>query len=393
MNIVDVVIILFFMTALIRGFELGVVRQACSTAGLLAGLFLGAFIQGKLIGLVHSPASKATLSLVIIVTAIAIFSTIGEYAGVAIRARIERARRLKVIDAADRSLGSVMAGATILLIIWLGASIFSNTPLQQLQRQFRNSVIIAQLNKTLPSAPNAVSKLGHLIDPNGFPEVFTGLEPSIDTSKPLPSIGELDAAVRQARASVVKIEGAGCGGISQGSGFVAGTGLIITNAHVVAGVTRPDILDGDGRHRTQVIWFDPDLDLAILKTNGLKEKPLVLTGGTAANGSPAAVLGYPGGGDFTANPAIILDSFEAVGRNIYNQGGTKREVYSIKATVEPGNSGGPLIDKDGTVVGIVFAESTTYDNVGYALALDRVIEELSNARGRSQTVNTGSCTQ
>jgi S1-C subfamily serine protease len=391
MNIVDVVIILFCITALIRGVELGVVRQACSTIGLFVGLFLGAFIQGELIGLVHSPASKALLSLVIIVGAIALFSGIGEYAGVAIRSRIERARRLKIIDKADRALGSIVAGATVLLVVWLAAAIFSSTPLQLLQRQLNNSVIIAQLNKSLPPAPDVVSKLGHLIDPNGFPEVFTGLEPRIDTDTPLPSIGELDTAVQQTRASVVKIEGAGCGGISQGSGFVADTNLVITNAHVVAGVKQPYILDANGRHQAQVLWFDRDLDMAVLKAGGLAGEPLAMSAGLANNGDKAAVLGYPGGGDFTANPAIILDTFQAEGRDIYNQGKTGRQVYSIKSAIEPGNSGGPLINKDGVVVGLIFAESTTYDQVGYALTMEKVIEGLNVARDRSQTVGTGNC--
>jgi S1-C subfamily serine protease len=286
-----------------------------------------------------------------------------------------------------------MAGATLLLIVWLSASIFSSVPMQGLQRQIRNSFIIAQLNKSLPPAPDVVAKLGHFIDPNSFPEVFTGLEPKIDTDAPLPSIGDLDSAVKQTRASVVKIEGAGCGGISQGSGFVADTKLVITNAHVIAGVEQPFIVDAAGRHKAKILWFDPDLDIAVLKAEGLAGKPLALSSGIAGNGTHGAVLGYPGGGDLTADPATILDSFRAVGRDIYNRGETERKVYSVKSTIEPGNSGGPVIDKDGVVIGLVFAESTTYDEVGYALTMDEVIEGLALARDRSQTVGTGSCTQ
>lgn len=392
MNIADVLIILFFITALFRGVELGVVRQVCSTVGLLAGLFVGAFIQGKLIGVVHSPASKALLSLLIIISAIAVLSSAGEYVGVIIRRRIERARRLKAVDMADRGLGSVVAGATILLFVWLATSIFGSAPLQVVQHQVRNSVIIATLNRSLPPAPDIVAKLGHLIDPNSFPDVFTGLEPNIDTDTPLPSIGELDSAVALARPSVVRIEGAGCGGVSQGSGFVAHENTVITNAHVVAGVEQPYIVDAKGKHRAQVIWFDPDLDMAVLKATNLAGSPLVLQPEPAKNSTPAAVLGYPGGGNLTPNPAIVLNSFRAIGRNIYNQGKTERAVYSVKADIQPGNSGGPLINSEGAVIGLIFAESTTYDNVGYALTMDKVIEGLNLARDRSNTVSTGSCT-
>lgn len=393
MNIIDVLIVLFFITALIRGVELGVVRQLFSTIGLFVGFFLGALLQGKLINLVHSPASKALLSLVIIVAAIGIFSTAGEYIGVLIRARIERAKRVRLLDKADRVLGSVVAGMTLLIVVWLSASVFSSAPLQGVQRQIRNSFIIAQLNKSLPPAPDVVAKLGHFIDPNNFPEVFTGLEPRIDTDAPLPSIGELDAAVQRVRASVVKIEGAGCGGVSQGSGFVADKSLVVTNAHVIAGVAAPYVIDAAGRHKAQVIWFDPDLDIAVLKANDLAGEPLVMSSGIAENGTHGAVIGYPGGGDLAAHPATILDSFKAVGRDIYNQGKTERKVYSVKSTIEPGNSGGPVIDQNGVVIGLVFAESTTYDEVGYALTTDKVIESLGLARDRSQTAKTGSCTQ
>jgi S1-C subfamily serine protease len=393
MNIVDIVIILFFITALLRGADLGVVRQACSTAGLFIGLFVGAFIQGKLIGLVHTPLAKATLSLIIILSAVVMLSAAGEYCGVWLRQRIERAKRRKIIDVADKYLGSIVAGASVLVIVWLTASIFSSLPVQPVQRQVRTSFIIAQLNRSLPPAPDVTAKLGHLIDPNGFPDVFTGLEPSIDTDAPLPSIGELDDAVQQARASVVKIEGKGCGGISQGSGFVADTGLVITNAHVIAGVEQPYVIDGNGRHQTRVIWFDPDLDMAILETTGLAGKPLMMASTVVSKGTKAAVLGYPGDKGFTPRPASVLDSFRAEGRNIYNQGTTMRDVYSVKSDIQPGNSGGPLINDEGTVIGLVFAASTTYDTVGYALTMQQVIEGLTAARDHSRTVTTGKCVQ
>ncbi|HEY5668305.1 MAG TPA: MarP family serine protease [Candidatus Saccharimonadales bacterium] len=393
MNIVDIVIILLFVTSLIRGVELGVVRQACSTAGLLVGLFLGAFVQSKLIHLAHTPMTKTLLSLVIIIGFIVVFSSVGEYLGMVARMRLERAKRHNVLDKLDRGVGSVMAGLTLLLVIWLGAAIFNNAPLPAVQREIRSSVIIAQLNKTLPSAPTVVTRLGHLIDPNRFPNVFTGLEPRVNTSAPLPSIGELDSAVQADRASVVKIEGVGCGGVSEGSGFVADNGYVITNAHVVAGVASPYIIDGNGRHSTTVVWFDPNLDMAVLRASDLAGKPLAMAADTAPNGTPSAALGYPGGGDFTAQPASVIDSFKAIGRNIYNQGETARDVYSVKATIRPGNSGGPFIDKNGAVIGIVFAESTTYDQVGYALTINQVAAEFSQAKDQNQTVGTGNCAE
>jgi S1-C subfamily serine protease len=393
MNLIDILIVLFFVTALARGVELGAIRQLCSTLGVFIGLFLGAFIQGKVIHLVHTPSSKALLAVVIIVLLVGAFSSLGEYLGVAIRLRIERAKRLKLIDQADRAVGSAIAGIAVLLVTWLAASIFSGAPMQSIQKQIQGSVIIAQLNKSLPTAPDVVSRLGHLIDPNGFPDVFTGLEPRIDTEAKLPSLGEMDAAVQKARLSTVKVQGTGCGGITTGSGFVADDGLIVTNAHVVAGVKQPVVIDGNGRHNAKVLAFDENLDIAILQASDLAGEPLAMSTDIAPNGTQGIVLGYPGGGDFTADPASILDSFRATGRNIYNQGKTEREVYSVKAAIEPGNSGGPVVNKDGVVIGVVFAESTTYDDVGYALTMSEVVATLNNAKDRTQAVGTGSCAQ
>ncbi len=392
MNFVDLIIILFFISALVRGVELGLVRQACSTVGILTGLFAGVFIQGKIIHWAHTPPSKAALALGVIIGTIALFSALGELAGAYLKRHIEQFQ-IGAVNKLDHGIGALVSGATLLLAVWLGATIFSNVPSPGLERQLKGSVVIATLNKNLPPAPELVSRLGHLIDPNGFPNVFTGLEPTIDTSRPLPSMGDLDPAVQKARASVVRIEGRGCGGISNGSGFVADSGLVITNAHVIAGVEQPYIIDAGGRHRAEIIGFNPDLDVAVLRASNLAGAPLVIRGGLAEKGTPAAILGYPGGGEFTVGPAVIVDAFKAIGRNIYNQGQTTREVYSIKGTVEPGNSGGPLIDKNGDVIGLIFAESTTYDDVGYALTMDAVASELDQATSRNMREGSGNCAQ
>lgn len=392
MNIIDIFILLFFISALVRGVELGVVRQVSSTAGLFAGLFLGVYVQGKLISLATTVEAKALLALLVILGAVALCMSLSETVGAMLKQRIEHAR-LRGINHADRIFGSCVAGVTLLLAVWLGAAIFSNTPVGGLEKQLKSSMIIAELNKNLPPAPELVTRLSHLIDPNGFPNVFTGLEPNINTDRPLPSIGELDMAVQTARASTVRIEGEGCGGRSQGSGFVADTDLVITNAHVVAGVKRPHIRDGNGRHPAQVLGFNPDLDIAILRADHLAGKPLKLDSGIVSSGTASAVLGYPGGGDFTPQPASVIESFKAVGHDIYNRGETIREVYSIKSTVRPGNSGGPLVDREGEVIGVIFAESTTYDDVGYALTMNKVIDNLTAAKTRNQVVTTGSCAQ
>jgi S1-C subfamily serine protease len=179
----------------------------------------------------------------------------------------------------------------------------------------------------------------------------------------------------------------------EGTGFVAATNRIITNAHVVAGVKNLVVIDSNGIHHATVVLFDKDLDVAILQANDLAGKPLALNTTTVADGTAAAILGYPGGGSFTASAAAVLESFAARGRNIYNQGETQRSIYSVKGSVEEGNSGGPLITKDGSVIGVIFAKSTTYDTLGYALTMQAVVHDLEQANGQTKAVNTGSCAQ
>ncbi|HUC89465.1 MAG TPA: MarP family serine protease [Patescibacteria group bacterium] len=390
MNLLDWFIVLFLIGAVIRGLEVGFIQQFFSTAGFFIGLLTGAWIDGKLVHLTHSADTRVFLALVVTLACALLFMGLGEYIGWMLKAKVSNSNWA---DKADRFCGSLLAITAVLGVVWMGASIFRNVPGQNWQRQISSSRIVAILQADLPSAPSVLTKLGNLLDPNGFPQVFTGLEPQPQTDTPLPDMGDLNAAVQADRASVVKIEGKGCGGIVEGSGFIASDKTIVTNAHVVAGIAQPTVIDDNGQHQATVTFFDSDLDMAVLRTDGLAGKPLKLNNAGSAVNTKAAVLGYPGGGSFTASPAAVLDSFTAIGRNIYNRGETTRQIYSLKASIQEGNSGGPLIAVDGSVIGVIFARSTTYDQVGYALTLDKVIQDLAEAKDKTQSVSTGSCAE
>lgn len=386
---VDLIIILLFLTALIRGREIGFIRQLFSTIGFFVGLFIGAALEPHLIGHASSALSRAILALGVTLGCAMLFLSIGEYIGILLKTKLIPLKANTV----DVFLGSIGSGLTMLLTIWLVAPVLVTLPFPGLQQAVRSSWIITRIDRSLPSAPNVFADLGHIIYPNGFPQVFMGLEPSLPTNTPLPNLGSLNAAVQKDEASVVKIEGRGCGGIVEGSGFVAGTDFVVTNAHVVAGVTNPVVLDTNGEHSTTTVWFDPNLDLAVLRVHNLAGSPLTISTNHAPNGTASAVLGYPGGGSFTADPASTLSEFTAVGRNIYGQGQTSRDVYGVKANIIPGNSGGPLVTRDGAVIGVVFAESTTYNQVGYALTTPQVVNELHQAEARNTAVSTGPCAE
>lgn len=388
MNWLDLFVVLFLVAALIRGSEVGFVRQLCSTVGFFVGLFLGAWINGLISHTVSTPGARALLAFFVVLSFSLMFMGLGEYVGTIAKFRLRDAR---ITNRVDKVLGSMLAAVTLLAAVWLGAAIFRTVPDSGWQRQIRNSRVVTLLENNLPSAPAVLTQLGHLIDPNSFPQVFSGLEPALKTDAPLPDMGELNPVVQRARPSVVKIEGEGCNNIVEGSGFVAGAGTVVTNAHVVAGVRNPFVLDQSGRHAARVVLFDPELDIAILRTENLAGVPLKLDDTIAPAGTPAAALGYPSGSGFTAVPGAVLETFQAQGRNIYNQGLTVREVYSVKTTIEHGNSGGPLIDKDGEVIGVIFAKSVNHDSVGYALTAQQVSTKLAQARSLTAPVSTRAC--
>lgn len=388
--IVDIIIAVLFVFALFRGRELGLVRQFFSALGFFGGLVIGALIEPHFIRLAHTAESRLFLTLAITLGSAILFLIVGEYVGILIKQHLPQ----KIADKIDAATGSLAGGASLLAAVWLAAAVLITLPFAGLQTGLKDSYIISKLDAALPPAPSVISELGYLINPNGFPRVFLGSEPVPPKDIVAPDItGQLKLAVEKDSKSVVKIEGLGCGGLVEGSGFVVGQNLVATNAHVVAGIVHPYVSDSNGEHSARAVLFDPNLDFAVLRVNGLAGSPLVISSSHVNPDTKGAIMGYPGGGGFTADGAAVIDSFIATGRNIYNQGQTERRVLEIKAPVVPGNSGGPLITSNGSVIGVVFAKSTTYPNVGYALATGEVQAELRDASAASASVSTGRCAQ
>lgn len=387
--IADILIVIFAVSALYRGREIGFVRQLCSTAGFFGGLFLGAWLEQYTVHWAHTQTGRSLITLATTLGCALILLSVGELIGIKLKHRV----RFNRINVLDNGFGGLLSIVSLLLTIWLIAAVVGSLPFPGLQSALRDSRIVSSLNRALPNAPSVISGLGQLIDPNGFPQVFIGQEPTPNRQVKVPSLGDLQAAVDRDKASVVRIEGQGCGGIVEGSGFVVGSNLVATNAHVVAGIRHPYVQDNNGQHGSSVILFDKDLDFAVLRVPNLAGHSLVVTDDHVSVGTAAAALGYPGGGDFRALPAAISNQFTASGRDIYNRAETLRDVYELRADIIPGNSGGPLVNKDGTVIGVVFAESTNYPHTGYALTSDQVTGKINQAAANNQPVGTGRCAE
>jgi S1-C subfamily serine protease len=387
MNVVDVFILLAVACAAAYGVAQGAVVQVLSFGGFWIGLAIGASVAPHLTVLVTSGFGKALTTLMALLVFPALLGGLGQQLGLRILRVVRQAR----LGPADAALGAVIASLATLAIVWLFSLVYSSGPSPQISTAIHDSVIARGLVDNLPAAPEVFSRIRQLVRNSHLPQVFAELEPAAPEPVALPSDPLVRAAVTSAGASTVKIVGVGCDQVRSGSGWVAAPGLVVTNAHVVAGIDDPSVEDSDGRHGTTTVLFDPDLDLAILRTSGLAGKPLPVLRNDAPRGEQGAILGYPQGGPLRAEPAAVLRRVNAVGRDIYGERLTSRAVYQIQASVKPGNSGGPFVLPGGEVIGVVFSTSTTEPNVGYALTSDDVAHDIDMAQGRRSAVSTGRC--
>jgi S1-C subfamily serine protease len=387
-NLLDVIIIVLLVVAAVNGFRRGASLQLSTYVGLLAGLVVGAVLAPRVAGLASTSFAQAALALVVLLAFAALGDALGWLAGT----RIWVLARRSALGEVDSAAGIVVALVASLLAVWfIGLNLVSG-PFPSMSRQIRGSAVIRTIDAVLPRPPSLLAEVRQFLNRFGFPEVFADLPPAPAGPVEEPSNRQIRAAVGVAAPATVKIVGRACGAIQEGSGFVAAPNYVVTNAHVVAGVQEPAVQhQGGGSSAAVTVLFDPQLDLAVLRVEGDDGPVLDMESVDQDRGTPGAVLGYPGGGDQTAGPAAVRRELTAVGRDIYGESTVERQVYEMQATVRPGNSGGPFVDLEGDVIGVVFAASTTDPHVGYALTSTEVMPHLNAAEGRTEPTSTGDC--
>ncbi len=388
MNVVDVVLVVVALLAAYQGARVGAVVQVCAILGFFGGLYLGALLASVTVHWARSPTARTAVALSTMVGVAFALGMAGRVLGGMLVVRVHPGFGRTL----DAGLGTVVAVIAALVTFWLLASTLVNSSSVALDSAILQSRVISGLDNVLPAPPSVFSQAQGFLTAEGFPPVFAALAPASARPVALPSDSQLRRAVQAAQASTVKVEGYGCGVLQEGSGFVAAPGLVVTNAHVVAGIPSPLVQVGTSVKTTRVVYFDPAFDLAVLRVSGLTAPVLRLDPGTVDRGVQAAVLGYPDGGPFTVDGAGVMALFEAQGRDIYGHALTVRNVYELNALVRPGNSGGPLVLPDGRVVGVVFSRSTVDANVGYALTSPDVLSRLAQAVPVTTAVGTGPCT-
>ncbi len=375
MNALDIVLIVLLIAVAVRGVASGFLRQAGSLSGFILGLVLGAIVAPWVGNYVSGAGVRVLVVLGVFFGVAVLIGGLGEALGYRLSRLAERAK----LAIPDSFLGAILGIVVTLVTVWLLAPTFARAPSPLLDNEVQGSYILQTLDHVLPPVPDVMSRLERSLGIANLPRAFAGLEPTPPAPVTGPDAAAVNAAASAGQAATVKIEGLGCGGVLEGTGIVVGQDLVATNAHVIAGIPAPTVLDANGRHDATVVFFDPNLDFAVLRVSHLAASPLGLSTITSPRGTVGAVLGYPGGGDFHVSAAAVLDSQTAIGRNIYDAGLIHREIYEIQAVVRPGNSGGPLITPSGTVIGVVFAMSTTNGDVGYALTSAEVLPDIHTA--------------
>jgi S1-C subfamily serine protease len=362
-------------TALL-GFWQGFTISLLSAAGVIAGGFLGARLAPHLL---PDGAESPYTPLMALVGAAAfaiLFEIFGSSIGVALRRRLPAGP----LRTADSIGGFVLGGLAGLALVWLVAAVALQLPGQlELRKQVQRSAVLRELNDLVP--PQRALRALARVDP--FPSI----------AGPLPPEGRPDRsvlrqpAVRRSAQSVVRVLGTSCGLGVSGSGWVAGRGLVVTNAHVVAGQddTTVDSLRGSPLP-AQAVAFDSRNDVAVLRVQGLDAPALQQAEPTA--GSSAAILGYPENGPLSGTPARVGRTSVVLSEDAYGRGPLPRRITTLRGQVRRGNSGGPVLDGGGRVVGTVFA-ARVEGSAGYAVPPEVVDQALASSR--AGVVSTGDC--
>jgi S1-C subfamily serine protease len=388
-DLLDILLLLAVLAYAGSGYRRGLVAGCLSLAGFVGGAVVGVWVLPWVMELVTPGTTGATVTAVctVLFPAVVAHELAGRL-GLRVRRELDRGP-LRVADGVG---GAVANSLAVLIVAWVAASVLAVSSSPLLTTAIRDSRLLGTVQQAMPdTTPAWFSRATSALAEAGFPQVFNPFESESTAKVPRPSGDSVTAeATRAAQRSTVKIEGASGIQGREGSGFVYAPERVMTNAHVVAGIDEPGVrVGGVGRsYEARVVLFDPDKDVAVLYVPGLRA-PALRFDDSAARGDAAVVAGYPQDGGLDLQAATVASRLDATGQNIYSDEAVTREIYSIRSTVRPGNSGGPLLTTEGRVFGVVFARSTSDAETGYVLTAAEVAPEAERAADATAPVDTG----
>lgn len=392
MNWVDLVVIALAILAAVSGARQGVVTALPAFIGVLLGAIAGIKIAPLVVQYIESTPTRVAFAVAIFVLLVALGETLGVWLGRSIRQKIKSPKAVGV----DNALGAIVQGAVVFVVAWLIAlPLVTVGGLPSLASAIRGSVVLGGVNNVMPSAAqNLPDELRRLLDVSGFPAVVDPFDqtPNREVAPPDPAL-QSSEVVQRVRESVLKIHARApsCSRALEGTGFVISDERMMTNAHVVAGTNEVTVETDDGTLDARVVHYDPETDVAVLSVPGLTAPALPFAPQPAESGQDGIVLGYPLDGPYTASPARVRDQIDLRGPDIYDANTVQREVFTLRALVRSGNSGGPLVDTNGNVIGVIFGAAVDESETGFALTAAEVAEEVEAAPDMSRQVGTGNC--
>ncbi|GAA1590884.1 MarP family serine protease [Kribbella sancticallisti] len=390
MSGLDIALLVVTALVAISGYIEGFVLGACATLGLLAGAAVGVYGVPRVLDQFSPSVEVSFAALVLVVILASIGRTVGALLGSKLRNKIS----WKPVKAVDALGGAALAAVSVLVVSWVLGVAVSGARIPSVTSAVRGSEVLAKVDQALPSgADRALQAFNDVVNTDLFPRFLDPFVPERirDTQPPDGAIAR-NPAVRAAYSRIAKVTGvANCSRGLEGSGFVYAPQRVMTNAHVVAGVSSPKVEVNGQKYDGTVVLFDSSVDIAVLYVPELEAKPLAFDLDGKADAT-AVVLGYPENGPFDAEAARIRSEERLRGPDIYGDKTVTRRAFSIWASVRPGNSGGPLISPKGTVYGVVFAASVEDNRTGYVLTAEQVAEDAAAGARATQEVSTRSCT-
>jgi hypothetical protein len=380
-TLLDWIIVALTLATAAAGFFQGFVVGAATLAGFAGGLLVGARLgQAIVSGGSHSPYAPL-FGLVGALVGGLVFGSVLEAVGHGVRRRMKIMPSLGVVDGLA---GAALSAAVALGLFWLAGAVALQSPQTRgLRDNIQRSVILRALNSALPPSGSILNALARF-DP--FPTI-TG--PPVNVPAPRAAIAR-DPDVRAAAQGVVKIQGTACGLGVEGSGWIARDNVVVTNAHVVAGQRDTTVqLGGTGPMlAAHALVFDPGDDIAILRVDGLGGRTLPIASNPRA-GRSAGILGFPENGPYDVRAGRLGSTQTVTTQDAYGRGPVQRSITTLRGTVRPGNSGGPMVDARGRVVTTVFAAARSGPPGGYGVP--NAVVERDLGRAGSVSVSTGPC--
>lgn len=392
MNWVDLLVLLLALLAAVSGAFQGVIIALPSLVGVVLGAVSGIKLAPLVVDLFTNPVAKVAFAVATVVFLVALGETLGVWVGRKLRQKINPDK----LSGLDKTLGAIVQAAVVFVVAWLIATPLTTVSgLPWLPKAINSSVVLGGVNDLMPEAAQGFpSDLRKLLDASGFPSIVDPFQktPTADTSPPDTAL-QKSGIVQDVHPSIVKIRGtaSACSRSLEGSGFVIAPQRVMTNAHVVAGTDVVGIETTAGDYPARVVYFDPEVDIAVLAVPRLRAPALPFAADTAKAGDSAIVLGYPLDGPYKATPARIRGRINLRGPDIYEANTVQRDVFTVRAEIRSGNSGGPMITPDGKVIGVVFGAAVEDPETGFTLTAEQVRAEVDLAPSQTSNVSTGSC--